>query len=151
MRLIKIYLDSINILSQLYISDNYVKLIIENNKSLKIFNDKIKDENMNFNKYYQLNMLNIFLIVYNPSKYLEEANLLLNNLFKGNNDQLIKDQFAKKYINKDMRFIHKYKDKGYYVSLPFKLKPKTKYFYYSTYKDTTLISAKSYRDKKIID
>lgn len=125
----------INLLREFIILQYNNRLLINNSKRLSLITIKdielyLKDLNINYNiehiklifKYNNDNNKYYF------PKYLTYSSLILlltlnyyNNIIK---------VFDNKY--KDLPiFIHKYKNKGYFVSLPIKLLPKIKYFYFS--------------------
>lgn len=131
--------DLLNIIN----NNNSLKKVFLENKQILSNNDikKILKLNITHNKYYY------------PMSFNDTTKLLIfSNIY----EDIIKLKFKDLDENKnenELQFISIFKNLGYKVKLPIKIKPKEKYFYFSTWgtKEKALLQAKLYKFNNLIE
>ena len=162
--LIQTYLIKYNINSHITISNNKVLITVDSNKSSKLLNNLFTNyKEFYYNKSDEFNLWNKSCLLLGKVKFWREANLILLRLiYEYNNNKENYDEkvnIINKYFNetqKDTYFIYDSKNTSYMVTLPIKVKPRQKYFFYVNSKsvmiktkEETLLEAKNYRDKTL--
>ena len=145
---------------------NVIEWYIDDNNSIKIIkNIWCKNNALSFYfwKFNQLNLLIKSSVLITHIKHWKEGQLtMLNIIYKYSNMsksiyfywyKKIFQYFDNKKTSNDLTFITLSKNISWLVSLPIKVKPKAKYFFFKTFlsKDIALKEAIKYRDQTLKD